>query len=200
MTLFSQIIYLLFAYLLGAVPFAYILTLRATGKNITEHGSGNVGSTNVKRIAGKKVALYTQLLDILKGMLPVAILLAAGHMEWLTYPPNYIFIVALASIVGHDFSIFLLFKGGKGVNTTLGAFVLLTPIPVLLAVALYFIVKKIFGFVSIGSIALSIAMPVAEYIMHGLSGGFYFLLIAAALIIARHHKNIRRLLQGEENR
>ncbi|HSG67668.1 MAG TPA: glycerol-3-phosphate 1-O-acyltransferase PlsY [Bacteroidales bacterium] len=199
MNLTTQIIYLAFTYLLGAIPFAYILTLRATGKNIMEHGSGNVGSTNVKRVAGKKIAMYTQLLDMLKGLLPVAILLVSSSQDWITYPPFYIYLVALAAILGHDFSIFLLFKGGKGVNTTLGASILLSPVPVLIAVAIYFIVKKVFKFVSMGSIALSITMPLAEYFLHGLTNAFYYLIVAALLIIARHYKNIRRLLSGKEN-
>ena len=199
MDLTAQIIYLIAAYLLGAIPFAYILTLRATGKNIMEHGSGNVGSTNVKRVAGKTVAMYTQVLDMMKGLVPVALLIILSYYELISYPTFYIYLVALASILGHDFSVFLRFRGGKGVNTTLGASVLLAPIPVLAGVAVYFIVKKGFKFVSVGSIALSVTMPLAEYLLNGPGNTFYFLVTSALLIIVLHHENIARLLKGREN-
>ncbi|MDT8392996.1 MAG: glycerol-3-phosphate 1-O-acyltransferase PlsY [Bacteroidales bacterium] len=199
MILVIEISGILAAYLLGAVPFGYILTKHFTGMNILESGSGNVGSTNVRRVAGKKVSLLTQILDMLKGMIPVGIFMLAGDSHSESFHPYYIYMLALAAIIGHDFSIFLRFRGGKGVNTTLGASVLIAPWAVVIAGLVYFLVKKLFKYVSPGSIALSLAMPVAEYIINGLSPTVYYLIICSALIIILHRKNIQRLLSGKEN-
>lgn len=199
MNLIIEISGILAAYLLGAIPFGYILTKQFTGKNILESGSGNVGSTNVRRVAGKKVSLLTQVLDMLKGMIPVGIFMLAGNDLSESFHPYYIYMLALAAIIGHDFSIFLRFRGGKGVNTTLGASILIAPWAVIIAGAVYFLVKKMFKYVSPGSIALALALPVAEYIINGLSPTVYYLIICSALIIILHRKNIQRLLSGEEN-
>lgn len=162
-----------------------------------ETGSGNIGSTNVKRLAGKKIASVTQLLDMLKGFLPVA----AYHYfigDKIMIPEFYIYMVALATIIGHDFSIFLKFKGGKGVNTTLGASVLMAPYSVFFSVAFYFIVKWQFKYVSLGSIILGITLPLVELIIHGLSLTFYYLLVCSILIIFKHRTNINRLINNHE--
>ena len=146
-----EIVFVLVSYLTGSVPFGYLLTKYYTGLNILEMGSGNVGSTNVGRIAGKKIALITQLLDMFKGLLPVAFYLffidnEIGKFDFTIY------YLALAAIIGHDFSVFLKFKGGKGVNTTLGASVLLAPFSVFISVIIYFLVKRQFKYVSLGSL------------------------------------------------
>lgn len=162
-----------------------------------ETGSGNIGSTNVKRLAGKKIATITQLLDMLKGFLPVA----AYHYfigDKIMMPEFYLYMVALATIIGHDFSIFLKFKGGKGVNTTLGASVLIAPYSVFFSVAFYFIVKWQFKYVSLGSIILGITLPLVELIIHGLSLTFYYLLVCSILIIFQHRTNINRLINKHE--
>jgi len=195
MTLLQEICLLLLTYLWGSLPFGYVLTKFYTGKNILEFGSGNVGSTNVKRIAGKKVSIITQLLDMLKGLLPVALFLVFNPD---TTFPHYIFMLALAAIIGHDFSLFLKFKGGKGVNTTLGASLLLAPYSVFISVAVYFMVKWRFKYVSLGSIALAIAMPTIELILHQITPTFCFLLISSSLIILLHRQNIIRLIKGNE--
>lgn len=158
-------------------------------------GSGNVGSTNVRRVAGKKVAIVTQLLDMLKGLLPVALFLVFNIMGT---SPNFIFMLALAAIIGHDFSLFLKFKGGKGVNTTLGASLLIAPYSVFISVALYYIVKWRFKYVSMGSIVLAFSMPITELVLKGITPVFYYLTISSLLIIIMHKKNIIRLLKGEE--
>lgn len=187
-------LYIPIAYLLGALPVGYWLTRFFTGKNILEEGSGNIGSTNVKRTAGKKVAAFTQILDMAKGLLPVGLYLCFyGNTDLSIYG------IALASILGHNFSIFLSFKGGKGVNTTLGASLLLAPHAVLISVASYFLVKWRFKYVSLGSIILSIVLPVSELIIHGSGYTFYYLLACMLLIIFRHKDNIQRLIRGEEN-
>lgn len=193
----EEIGFVLLAYLLGSVPFGYLLTKFYTGKNILELGSGNIGSTNVGRIAGKKIAIITQLLDMAKGLLPVAC-----YMFFTKSTNNadgfYIYWLALAAIIGHDFSVFLKFKGGKGVNTTLGASVLIAPISVFISVAIYFIVKWKFKYVSLGSLILGISLPVTELIVHGITSTFYYLLVCMILIILKHRTNIIRLLKQEE--
>jgi acyl phosphate:glycerol-3-phosphate acyltransferase len=192
MMLMLNILFVLLAYLLGSIPFGYLLTRHYTGKNILELGSRTMGSTNVGRIVGKKASLFTQLLDMAKGLLPVAVyLLIAGH-------DSFIYGLALASIIGHDFSVFLKFKGGKGVNTTLGASVLIAPIPVFIAVAIYFIVKGLYKYVSLGSIILGISLPLIDLIFHGVTATFYYLLVCTILIIISHRANIIRLINHQE--
>ncbi len=197
MNIAIQYIFILLSYLLGAIPFGYILTRYYTGKNIMEMGSGNVGSTNVGRVAGKRIAMITQLLDMLKGFIPVAVYLYFMDDKRLG-SEFYVYSVALATIIGHDFSIFLKFKGGKGVNTTLGSSLLIAPFSVFISVAIYFGVKWRFKYVSLGSIILGISLPLSELLIHGLSSTFYYLLVCAILISLQHRTNIKRLLRSEE--
>lgn len=203
MNIWVEIIFLLAAYLIGSIPVGYLLVRYVSGQNILELGSGNIGSTNVKRIAGRRVAAITQLLDMAKGLLPVGLYLYATYDWRLTYDQNTVshlslYCIALAAILGHDFSIFLKFKGGKGVNTTLGASVLLAPVAVFTSVAFYFLVKWRFKYVSLGSITLAITMVVCQFIVHGVTPTFYYLSICMVLILVLHHKNIRRLWRNEE--
>jgi glycerol-3-phosphate acyltransferase PlsY len=194
-TLFYEILILLLTYLFGSIPFGYLLTKYYTGKNISVLGSGNLGSTNVRRVAGKKLFVITQLLDMLKGFMPVALFLI---LKPSTSIPNYILLLVLTAIIGHDFSLFLKFKGGKGVNTTLGATVLLAPFSVFIAVGLYFIVKWRFKYVSLGSIVIAFTMPPVELILQGFTPTFYCLYICSFLIVFLHRENIIRLLKGNE--
>lgn len=200
MNMLVNALFILIAYLLGSIPFGYLFTKRATGKNILESGSGNIGSTNVERIAGKNISLLTQLCDMLKGLLPVAAILILQYNSIISLDKFLVYYVAFASIVGHDFSVFLKFKGGKGVNTTLGASILLTPFAVLISVLVYFLVKWRTNYVSLGSICLAISLPLISLLLQNLSLSFYYLLAASLLIIVMHIPNIRRLIQGTENR
>jgi glycerol-3-phosphate acyltransferase PlsY len=198
-----EIIILLASYLVGSIPVGYLLIRSLTGQNILELGSGNIGSTNVKRIAGKKAAIITQLLDMAKGLLPVGLYLYFSYDSHLTYYQNvasnsFIYYVALASIQGHDYSVFLKFKGGKGVNTTLGASVLLAPLPVFISVAFYFMAKRRFKYVSLGSITLAIMLVVSEFVLNGITPTLYYLSACTILIIVSHRKNIGRLLRKQE--
>ena len=197
MNITFQIAFVLLSYLLGAIPFGYILTKYYTGKSIMGLGSGNVGSTNVRRVAGRKTAIITQLLDMFKGFLPVAIYLY--FIDDIKMESEfYLYFIALATIIGHDFSIFLKFKGGKGINTTLGASVLIVPFSVFISVAIYYVVKWRFKYVSLGSIILGITLPLTEWFIHGLSLSFYYLLVCMLLIILLHRKNINRLWHNQE--
>ena len=200
MNLWPEISLVLVAYLVGSIPFGYILTKKFTGKSILGLGSGNIGSTNVGRIAGKKIAALTQLLDMLKGFLPVALVYLLQVMNIFHFEEIYIYIVAFATILGHDFSVFLKFRGGKGVNTTLGASLLLAPFSVFISVFFYFVVKWKYKTVSLGSIVLSILLPVSDLLVNEITFQFYYLSACAVLIVVLHIPNIKRLLNGNENR
>jgi len=195
-----DIVLILLAYLLGSIPFGYLFTRKITGKDIREQGSGNIGSTNVRRVAGAKVALLTQLCDMLKGLLPVSFILVVNYYKWFVFNDFFVYLIALSAILGHNFSLFLHFKGGKGVNTTLGASILLSPIPVLVAVLVYYIVKWKTKYVSLGSICLSVTLPVCEFLIYRSTYRFYFFVICSALIILMHLPNIVRLINGNENK
>ncbi len=202
MNLFISITFVLLAYLVGSIPFAYLFTKWATGKNIMKEGSGNVGSTNVKRVAGKKISLLTQIFDIFKGGLPVAMYLYFSHNYntdcVIAMPEHYVYALALAAIVGHDFSIFLKFKGGKGVNTTLGASLLISPIPVFISVSVYLFLRLKFKYVSLASMGLAIALPIGEFLIYQESLTFFYFLVCMVLILLFHLGNIKRLLEGRE--
>lgn len=195
---------IILGYIIGSIPSGYILVKYFTGKNILKLGSGNVGSTNVKRIAGKTLGLFTLLIDIIKGIVPIFIylLLNANNQPFILpdYSPPHIEIygVALATILGHDFSLFLKFKGGKGVNTTLGATFLITPMPVIVSVLIYLLVKWKFKYTSIGSLCIAFTLPLTQFCINQFSSTFFYLIICMVLIILLHLKNIKRLLKNEE--
>lgn len=198
MSIWLSIIFLLLAYLTGSIPFGYILVKSKTGKNIMEMGSGNVGSTNVRRVAGKKISALTQILDMAKGLIPVAVFLIIDKYQNIDTPGFFVYYLALASILGHNFSIFLKFKGGKGVNTTLGASVLISPIAVFVSVVIYYMVKWKVKYVSASSLALSASLPLIEFVYAGTNPTFYYLIICMLLIIFQHRSNIGRLIRGGE--
>ncbi len=197
MTLTSEIAFVLLTYIWGSIPYGYILIKRHTGQHILEMGSGTVGSTNVRRVAGKKLSVITQLLDMFKGIFPVALFMYFSKKNAIDFS-NYIYFLALATIIGHNFSIFLKFKGGKGVNTTQGASLLIAPYSVLISPIIFYMVKWRFKYVSMGSIALGISLPLIEFIVHRITPTFYYLLICAILIIFMHRNNIKRLLRKKE--
>jgi len=189
----TEVLFILMTYFLGAIPFGYLFTKWFTGKNILDLGSKSIGSTNVGRIAGKKIATFTQICDMLKGLLPVSTIFLLQKNNITSFADYYIYLIALASIMGHNFSIFLKFKGGKGVNTTLGASILLAPLQVL-------IVKWQTNYVSLGSICLGISLPLTGLLFPVSSFCFYYLLTVSLLIIIMHSPNIGRLIKGKENR
>ncbi len=195
-----EIFVLLIVYIIGSIPFGYLFTKKIIHQDIRKLGSGNIGSTNVKRVAGRKVSIMTQLSDMLKGLLPVAIILFLQNQKITSFSEDFIYLVAFASILGHDFSFFLKFKGGKGVNTTLGASILLSPVPVLISVLIYFIVKKLTKYVSLSSICLAITLALSELILHNVTHLLYYLIACCSLIIIMHISNIYRLLNGTESK
>ena len=190
------ILSLLLAYLLGAIPFGYLLFRLRTGEDIRRYGSGNIGATNVARLLGRSAGILTLLLDAAKGY--VAVWLAArlsGEHIGATCA------AALAVMLGHAYPVFLRFRGGKSVATFIGAFTYLTPLAVLLAAILFVIVVAKTRYVSVGSISSSVTFPLAVWLMY--FPPFVLVLtsiLAALLIVWRHRENIHRLREGRENR
>lgn len=187
------------SFLTGSIPFGYILAKKMAGIDVREIGSGNIGSTNVKRAAGAKVSLYTQLCDIFKGLIPVLIAIMVTKNVDLGMKAETVQVMcAILAILGHNYTPFLKFKGGKGVNTTLGSFLLIAPIPVLASVAVHKGLGLVTSIVSIRSLLLGATIPVAAYLMKMNSSIVVGGIIGALLIVIRHKSNIQRLIKGEE--
>ena len=193
MTCFYLLFGMTFAFLLGAVPFGLVVAKTFKGIDPRKAGSGNIGSTNVARLCGWPCGLLTLFCDIMKGTLPVLIavyLLPDQFMQSL---------VALAAVLGHIKSPFLGFKGGKGVATTIGALIPLAFLPLLCAVACFFVVVFITRYVSLSSMTMSVALVV----FYAVFGHWQLLplgVVLAAMIIWAHRSNIGCLLRGEESK
>lgn len=195
----TGLLLVLCSYLIGSIPFGYLLTKHYLKANILDMGSGNIGSTNIGRVVGKKAAIFCQLLDMGKGLLMVlVVLILQSNTPAFANQEHLIYAVAIAAILGHNFSAFLKLKGGKGVNTTLGASLLIAPIPVLAAVGIYFLVKRGFKYTSLGSLAIAIALPLGALLQLGLGATFYYFVFCGLMIVIRHSSNINRLLRGTE--
>lgn len=189
------IISIIISFLCGSIPTGYLITKKLYGIDIRTKGSGNIGSTNVKRIAGTKISIITQIIDIIKGIIPMILALWLAQIINLPIPTNaYLSIMAIAVILGHDYTPFLGFNGGKGVNTTIGAFFLLAPIAILSGVAIYFILRLFTRIVSIRSIGLGITIPIICIIM---KLPFEIIISATAaciLMVFRHKNNLIKLI------
>lgn len=197
-----SMLYLIIAiigYLLGSIPFGFVLVKLFRGEDVRSTGSGNIGATNVARTGSKRLAIATLALDALKGA--VAVLAARALAPAGISPLPYMSIAALAAVLGHLFPVWLKFKGGKGVATALGVFLVLFPQAVMVSLAIFIITVLATRYVSLGSILAAIAFPVAAYFLG--SPDWQTLLPACAialLIVLKHHANIARLLSGTEHR
>jgi len=182
------------AYLLGSVPFGYLLTRFATGRDVRQSGSGNIGATNVLRTAGRKLGIATLVLDMAKGTSAVVI------AQLLTGDTKVMALAALAVCAGHVFPIFLKFEGGKAVATFAGAFGYLMPIPLLATAAIFLIAVLASKHVSLGSILGALMFPFGVWlILHPSWTELVAAFAVSALIIYRHHSNIQRLRAGTES-
>jgi acyl phosphate:glycerol-3-phosphate acyltransferase len=186
-------LFLICSYLLGSIPTGLLLA-RAFGVNIRETGSGNIGATNVYRTMGRKIGILTLIGDCLKGLLPV--LLA----KWLGFPDIWVAAIGLAAFLGHVYTIFLGFKGGKGVATALGVFLGTAPLSVLVGLAVFALVLYKWRYVSAASIVAAAIFPVAVTLIKGTPELIVMSLVIAAIVIFRHRENIARLRAGTESK
>ena len=188
-------------YLLGAIPFAAIIA-RMCGVDIFKAGSGNPGATNVKRTCGKTAGNVCFFLDASKGFLAAAFPLFGGRFGMEFGDPQALAYVGLAAaILGHSFSVFIKFRGGKGVAVTIGGLVAVMLPSILIALALWVVVFYSTRYVSLASIAMALSLPVSAALLYPFPGlQFYIAVAIAVLIIIRHRGNISRLLKGTENR
>ena len=190
---------LLISYLAGSIPFAYLAGKLFKGIDLREHGSGNLGATNVFRVMGWKIASVVMLLDMAKGALPV-LLLPPKFAP--TDPVLWAIAFGVAAIVGHVRSIFLLWKGGgKGVATAGGVFLALAPIPSLISLTVWGIVLWLSGYVSLASLTSAVALTFAVMVWYGVTSPIAIACAAVTLFVFwTHRANIGRLRRGEENR
>ena len=203
MAYLDLLIVLVLAYLVGSIPFGYLIG-RAYGKDIRKEGSGNIGATNVTRVVGPWQGRLCFLLDFLKGALPV--LLVSRHYGFVGIPSM---LAGAAAVAGHMFPIYLGFKGGKGISTAAGVALALAPLPLIGAAAIWVATFFIWRYVSLASILAAVALPIlatvfrlfgigTETARSGFTLGFFA--VAAALAVLRHVENIKRLLNGTESR
>lgn len=209
------------AYLLGAIPFGFVLVKVIKGVDVRTVGSGNIGATNVARAGGAFLGIVAFVLDVAKGFvaataIPLGAYLianpsssaATGFFSQLIAGKGFTdlrMLCGLAAIFGHVWTVFLGFKGGKGVATALGVLVGLAPLPSAIAFAVWIVVAAPSGYVSLGSIVAAIALPVAYALVHRANLAedwrlFAFTILVAALVIIRHRTNMKRLAAGTESK
>ena len=186
-----------YSYFLGSIPFGYVLVRTFRGQDVRQTGSGNIGATNVSRTS-PALGVLTLVLDALKGV-------AAVTMTRMLFPGHHTLlgVAAFFAIVGHVFPVWLRFRGGKGVATGLGSFVLITPRTILVMIGIFVVILLAFRYVSLASILAVVLFPPLARIIEPASatpGMLAFIAASSLLIIAKHHENIRRLLAHTESR
>lgn len=189
------------AYLLGSIPFGYLIARKVLGKDIRTEGSGNIGATNVARVVGKKLGLLTLALDALKGAVPALAVPVLGLGEPAAQPTLATLAGAMA-LIGHCFPVWLGFRGGKGVATALGFLAAAHPALAAVGAAVFFVVFALTRTVSLGSIVASAALPIAYLAFRGgvPDGSGVPLLVALVVVLVKHRGNMRRLLRREEGK
>ncbi|MBS2023614.1 MAG: glycerol-3-phosphate 1-O-acyltransferase PlsY [Deltaproteobacteria bacterium] len=192
----------LFSFLCGSIPFGLLITRAVAGKDVREIGSGNIGATNVARAAGKGAAIATLVLDALKGLIPtllaLKLTLAAGPLALASKDqPRLAAICALCAVLGHCFTPWLKFKGGKGVATGLGVALALAPIAALAGAVVWVLLYKVLRISSVGSLAgVLVALVVAAFTAP--LSACVSLGVISAVIVLRHTENLKRILAGRE--
>lgn len=182
------------AYVLGSIPFAYLIVRRLHGVDLREIGSGNLGAANALRTAGAATGTATMMLDATKGI--AAVVLA----QRVTSNDGVAAAAGVAAVVGHIFPVWLGFRGGKGVATACGAFSILAPAATMVVAGMFAITVWLTGYVSLGSLVGSLAIAPITYAMGGAPAVVFAAAISATIIIARHRPNLLRLLTGTERR
>lgn len=197
MTIFLMV---LLSYLIGSIPTGYLIVKWKFGKDVRDFGSGNIGSTNVGRVAGKKYQIITTILDILKGFVPVLIADIACRNNLINFDKEiFLIVIAFTTIIGHNFTIFLKFKGGKGVSTTVGSFLYLTPIPMFIIAVIFFTMKLKTNVVSIRVLVCALVLFLSTWLL-GYDKVYVIATFCAFLLICiRHKANIVRIIKGEEH-
>lgn len=197
---------IIIAFLLGGIPFGLLAGYLFGKGDIRRLGSGNIGATNVYRAVGIVPAILVLVGDIGKGVLSVWICQLMYHQNWPLEIVLASIIVGFAAILGHVFSPYLGFRGGKGVNTALGVFVYLLPLESIIALIVFILVVAAFRFISLGSIMASIVFAAAvwsqKFIFHNVISDLYLIVsvLLALFILYTHRQNIKRLISGTENR
>jgi len=191
----TAVLGLVIAYLLGDIPFGYVLVKLTTGRDVRASGSGNIGATNVLRTTGRAAGVATLLLDIGKGYLAVWLegRLTGGSLAWMS-------VAALAVMIGHSYPVFLRFRGGKAVAAFVGAYLCLTPVPLLATLVVFVVMVAWSRHISLGSIVGAGTFPFAVWLIeHPPTVVVVTAICGAALIIYRHRENIARLRAGTES-
>jgi len=191
-----MIISILIAYMLGSIPFGKIITKLLTGEDITKTGSKNIGATNVYRTVSKKAGLLVLLLDGIKPIIAQVII----YYFFAQFYQNYKFLYFLTSIIGHIFPIWLMFKGGKGVACFFGGYLIITPIPTLIAMAVWLLTVKITKTSSLGALISIFLLTIYQIVSNYGSLNRITIFTIMLLIFWKHTENIKRLLQGKENK
>jgi len=186
------------AYLLGAIPFGLVFSRWLTGKDPRDFGSGNIGATNASRTGGKKIGLLTLAADIIKGMIPVFIAVQingeGSANEWL------IAAVAVAAFLGHIFPVYLKFKGGKGVATMFGVLLPWQPAVALIAFVIWLAAILLSRYVALASILAGISLPFSAWLLGASTAAICACVLFCVLMAIRHQSNVQRLLAGTEDR
>lgn len=196
---FRDILLVILCYLLGSIPFGYLLTRAKAGVDIRDHGSGNIGATNVLRTQGKALGALTLVLDFAKAAASVWICRTWGSQPWMDAAGG------AAAVAGHCFPFSLGFRGGKGIASGLGAFLFIAPVPTVIALGVFLLEVLTLRWVSLGSIFAALTFGAVMLGCH-LTLGWYTLTSSligaclAVLLVARHHTNIRNLLRGTESK
>ncbi len=192
----SAIAWLVLSYLMGAIPTSYLAGRLFKGIDLRQHGSRNLGATNVYRVLGWKYAVPVGLVDAAKGAVPVWL---AG--AWGPDIPLFPLYCGVAAVVGHVFSVFVGMSGGKGVATASGVVLALAPKALLVAIVIWGLLVWLTGYVSVGSVVSAALFPIAAYFLEGARGGVLIVETAlAAFLVWKHRANLQRLMRGTENR
>jgi glycerol-3-phosphate acyltransferase PlsY len=192
----TAFLWLVPAYLLGAIPTSYLVARAAAGVDLREHGSRNLGATNLYRLLGWKAAVPVAMFDVAKGAAPVLVYLATqGEPSW------WALVIGSAAVLGHVFSPFVRFRGGKGVATAAGVFLAYIPGAIGAAAIVWIALVAGTGYVSVGSLSAAVTFPAfVAWLYPGRAAALWVSLVVAAFVVFNHRSNVRRLLAGTEAR